>query len=763
MGLGGYQLNHRVKIHITREIPGGLLGTLLDGARAFIPNREIAWEHPKGLKGHLVGKTRDAVVVGFDPDRAQLELSLRYAVRNPWETAALEYVVGQEVEGIISGLSQRAAFVTLTSGIEAMLPLSELPIAPDQRIEDWLWPDDEVKASVLRVEPERHRLRLSLVRLLQRRQAEYRRRLWMSLIPQQDSGVTIAELLPQDVRLGLLQLAQDTILPAPGLDLRAVIIDDDETYGAGLQSLLVRNGYHARLLPNAISGLSWLAEAPDPLHLILLDWNLPGPKGHEVLARFQDMAGDARLVVMLEPEQLRGREDVWDALIESTADIVYKSETSGQASALVSILADIRASRTQPKLPNLRRVPDATGGGLPVAGLGAQESEAPMGLQTEAHAEQVLKRLLGDTGASTALLLQYETGQSKPRLTALAGAAFPISTAPPEIMYSPLSDVLVDGLTVCALLNSAPKRFERLRALGPFTGFMGVPLPPCQGSRYGLVLLRQEGGFSEGQLEVARLATYVLAGILQSERLLAALVPWQQQHMTGQLVASVIHELTNSLGGLSNQIDTLAASVEALLHRPEQANHPSFLATLVQQSERVEAAMNEANEISGRYFGLISSSEEQLIDPLVPLRSAIAAIRPNAQKGNISVALCAPDRVPWVQAQRGQLLQVCLNLLLNAMQQMTTLKREGTISVTVTHRDLPDRAIEIRVSDEGPGIHKALWERIFDFGFTMRHEGAGLGLTVSRKIASQLGGSLRVEESFLLWGTTFLLQLPSGE
>ena len=51
---------------------------------------------------------------------------------------------------------------------------------------------------------------------------------------------------------------------------------------------------------------------------------------------------------------------------------------------------------------------------------------------------------------------------------------------------------------------------------------------------------------------------------------------------------------------------------------------------------------------------------------------------------------------------------------------------------------------------------------IFDFGFTTRAGGAGLGLTISRQIATSLGGRLRVESSYILWGTTFILELAEG-
>jgi signal transduction histidine kinase len=107
------------------------------------------------------------------------------------------------------------------------------------------------------------------------------------------------------------------------------------------------------------------------------------------------------------------------------------------------------------------------------------------------------------------------------------------------------------------------------------------------------------------------------------------------------------------------------------------------------------------------------------------------------------------------------LRQVFLNLLLNAIQQMAAIRRHGSIDVEIAY-ETGQEMIQVRIRDDGPGIHSTLWERIFDFGFTTRKGGAGLGLTISREIVSKLRGTLSVEESHMLWGTTFLLELPTG-
>jgi len=86
--------------------------------------------------------------------------------------------------------------------------------------------------------------------------------------------------------------------------------------------------------------------------------------------------------------------------------------------------------------------------------------------------------------------------------------------------------------------------------------------------------------------------------------------------------------------------------------------------------------------------------------------------------------------------------------------------------VNVTHRVTDDK-VEIRVSDNGPGIAPEFQERIFepftqvDQGYTQTQGGTGLGLAISRELAQGMGGDLSVE-SEIGHGSTFILTFPRG-
>jgi signal transduction histidine kinase len=128
--------------------------------------------------------------------------------------------------------------------------------------------------------------------------------------------------------------------------------------------------------------------------------------------------------------------------------------------------------------------------------------------------------------------------------------------------------------------------------------------------------------------------------------------------------------------------------------------------------------------------------------------------------------------VPSVQANSGQLEQVLLNLVINAQQAMTSAAAAEAATnprgaarnqgiVTVTTRATERGGVELRVSDNGPGMPAEVRARIFEPFFTTKPkgEGTGLGLSVSYGIVQSHRGKLTVETE-VGKGTTFVIELP---
>src|SRR5262249_15556415 len=101
-----------------------------------------------------------------------------------------------------------------------------------------------------------------------------------------------------------------------------------------------------------------------------------------------------------------------------------------------------------------------------------------------------------------------------------------------------------------------------------------------------------------------------------------------------------------------------------------------------------------------------------------------------------------PDRLPVIQGDHVQLEQVVLNLVRNAVEAITGAgQSEGHVRVVAREQIAPPR-VEIGVLDSGPGVEDQLANRLFDPPATSKHDGLGLGLSISTSIVEAHGGRL---------------------
>jgi small subunit ribosomal protein S1 len=135
----------------------------IDGADGLVHLSEISWErieHPREVLS--VGQEVDVKVIGVDRERKRIGLSIRQLQADPWIKNVESLKEGQLIEGTITHLTKFGAFARLDEDLEGLIHISEIS---EQRVthpKEVLHEGDVVTLRVIKIEPERHRIGLSL-------------------------------------------------------------------------------------------------------------------------------------------------------------------------------------------------------------------------------------------------------------------------------------------------------------------------------------------------------------------------------------------------------------------------------------------------------------------------------------------------------------------------------------------------------------------------------------------------------------------------
>jgi len=216
------------------------------------------------------------------------------------------------------------------------------------------------------------------------------------------------------------------------------------------------------------------------------------------------------------------------------------------------------------------------------------------------------------------------------------------------------------------------------------------------------------------------------------------------------MVASVSHELNNVLTALMGFTELLVAD-EVPPSLQETANQ------VQQQSERAARMVRDLLA-----FSRADPADREPVDLNEVVRRTAALRERELQVQNIGLHLRLAPSLPPVLADRGQIQQVILNLLLNAEQAIAAGPGKGTICLSSAYRPAEDQVV-VCVADDGPGITEQEQARIFEPFHTTKGQqgGTGLGLSVCLAIVAQHNGRIYCE-SAPGEGARFFIELPAG-
>lgn len=259
-------------------------------------------------------------------------------------------------------------------------------------------------------------------------------------------------------------------------------------------------------------------------------------------------------------------------------------------------------------------------------------------------------------------------------------------------------------------------------------------------------------------LVVMRVANVLVGRIRQGDEAREAILA-EAEHTSklasvGRLAAGVAHEINNPLA----IIDQKAGLMKDLM---EMSDDFRYKAKCEEQIAGVQNAVSRCKVITHRLLGFARrmdvTPEPVMVNELI--REVLAFLEKEVLYRNIRLELELHDNLPTIQSDRGQLQQIFLNIINNAID---AIEDEGFVRISTSRHE---KFVRVEIADNGSGIAPETLKHIFEPFFTTKtkgdHKGTGLGLSITYGLVKKLGGTISVN-STVGQGTTFTVLLPIG-
>lgn len=530
------------------------------------------------------------------------------------------------------------------------------------------------------------------------------------------------------------------LLPGPGRG-RSLIVDDDRLCCDLYSQLLRAEGFDCVTTRTGGEAVEMLRSSA--FDLVLCDLLMPPPDGQAVIEEARQVAAQPAVVVVT---GLTASDRAVRAVRDGGWPVLFKPVDATELSRSVAWALHARQVRA--------------------SGVSRDHLEALHGMSTAVNAEPDVRRALdrfltlclSATGADTGSVML--AGESHPRtLTIAASHGLAQHAARSAVRFG-------ERIVGWVAANQRP-----VRLTGPayrYPQFPGLSSNPevaeslvapiiFRGDTLGTVSLstRTTGTLGNEELVLLVSAAEIAAPAIHRAHLERAREHQDRLAILGTLCASVAHEVNNPL---AVAVANAAALAQRLIGSgPARPSAPGTaendlresLADLQEALHRIGSLVANLRSLSRR-----SSSTRAVVDLNTIARRAAAVVHPQIKhRARLSVEEGSPAPV---LAEAGRILQILVNLLLNAAQAV------GENGLVVVRTRAEADATVVEVEDNGQGIPPEVASRLFEAFFTTKteEEGTGLGLNISRQIAVEHGGSLTfVSEPGQ--GTCFTLRLPA--
>jgi PAS domain S-box-containing protein len=219
----------------------------------------------------------------------------------------------------------------------------------------------------------------------------------------------------------------------------------------------------------------------------------------------------------------------------------------------------------------------------------------------------------------------------------------------------------------------------------------------------------------------------------------------------GQLSTSIAHEINQPIAAT---VTNAQAALRFL------AAQPPDIEEVRQALDRIVRNGNRAGDVIDRIRALVKKAPPRKdgLEINEAIREVIALTHGETVKNRVSVQTQLSEELPLVQGDRVQLQQVILNLMINAVEAMSSIAEDAR-ELLISTANAGSHDVLIAVRDSGPGLGLASPDRLFEAFYTTKSDGLGIGLSICRSIIDAHGGRLWASTS-IPQGAIFQFTLP---
>lgn len=235
----------------------------------------------------------------------------------------------------------------------------------------------------------------------------------------------------------------------------------------------------------------------------------------------------------------------------------------------------------------------------------------------------------------------------------------------------------------------------------------------------------------------------------------ASALPVQALGQAAALIDEHRHDLADFLANdaKGKRLPSLLSEIEAVLR--------ADVADLVEDAQTVQLQARQiADVVRAQKEHVDHDRLSENADPVQLVRTCARLYAEDMRSEGVDLEV-RTTTLPQVRVQRNKLFQVLGNLLRNAADALSD--ADGAARrILVSFREEP-KHVAVVVTDSGPGVPETLRDRLFEFGFSTKASGAGVGLHSSANFMTEMGGSLSLSPQVPGEGATFVVRLPRAD